>query len=146
MDDNFFANLWPCIPSFFFITKLVVTNKEHSLLSLKSTSFFFLTQFTRSKMNDWGEAHRCVGEQTAALQLCGKRWEGWEWEFGSRAFEPSERVTETLSASPVCVFTAQFCLWVIWNISGISPAAAWRKDPLNKLWVIKSSICMHSYL
>lgn len=41
--------------------------------------------------------------------------------------EPWERVTGTRSPSTVCVFTAWFCLWVIWNISGISLAVAWRK-------------------
>lgn len=67
-------------------------------------------------------------------RLGGKRWKGWEQYLMGRALEPWERVTGTGSPSTVCVFTAWFCLWVIWNISGISLPVAWRK------WVSKTSV------
>lgn len=57
--------------------------------------------------------HRWVSKQTTDMQLVGKGRAGWEQYLAGRALEPSERVTGTGSPSPVCVFTAWFCLWVI---------------------------------
>lgn len=77
----------------------------------------------------------CTGEWLTKLQtgVGGNRWELWEQYIADRALEPSDRVTGTGSPFPVCVFTAWFCLWVIWNISGISLAVAFRiKSVKNK--------------
>lgn len=52
--------------------------------------------------------------------------------FGMRrvhgAALPSERVTVRGAPLPVCVFTAQFCLWFIWNMSGIQVTVSFRKN------------------
>lgn len=81
----------------------------------------------------------------------GKRGEVWEWYLVGRAVEPPGRVTGTGSLSPVCVLTAWFCLWVIWNISGISLPVTFREKKCHKheWWVVAVSFwchLLHSYL
>lgn len=97
---------------------------------LKPIQYNWFGGFQPLSMLDTTPGHyTCPGVWGSRPQhrLGGKRWKGWEQYLMGRALEPWERVTGTGSPSTVCVFTAWFCLWVIWNISGISLAVAWRK-------------------